>query len=544
MHINLQSQSDFKKLDVLNSNTPQNNTVKVDSSSITLRPYQKECIDSIQQMLSKGTNRVLCSLATGAGKTIIFANLIKELGKRALILVHTHELQKQAEEKIKMILPKACIGFVNAECKEFDQEIVIATIQAAQQPYNLAALEQQLFSVLIFDECHHAVTPGASDLLKKLDFGPKTDKKLIGFTATAFRADGKGLGEAFDAIAYEKTTKELIAEGWLVRPQGFKVATNLDLSRVKKENGDLQAASLSTVMNTPVMNGLVVDAYVNNAAGLKAICFAVNVQHAHDLAQTFNNRGIAAAVVHGKMPTIERENILRDYKEGDLKILTNCAVLTEGFDAPETSCIIMARPTQSLGLYQQMVGRGLRKFPNKNSCIVIDFNERNHSICNVALLLKDAELHAEQGNQNRKQQVKIPAKLNPKLKTALRTYDPLGETFLWNKTDGGYSLQGTSGENLAIETQFNGLYRIAFYKHQRKSIVAQDLNFDYAFGQAEELAKANRKLFVFADKEAKWRNEPITDRQKDVFKRFGYKAGIDKLTRGQASFVMTVMFNK
>lgn len=369
-------------------------------------------------------------------------------------------------------------------------------------------------------------------------------KKLIGFTATAFRADGKGLGEVFDTIAYEKPASELITEGWLVRPQGFKVATDLDLSRVKKENGDFQAASLSTVMNTPVMNELVVDAYIDNADGQKAICFATSVKHAYDLAQAFNNRGVAAAVVHGTMPTAEREKILRDYKEGLLQVLANCAVLTEGFDSPETMCIIVAKPTKSLGLYQQMVGRGLRKFPNKNTCIVIDFNERNHSICNVALLLKDAEPRAEQGNQNRKQQVQIPAKLNPKLKTALRTYDPLGETFLWNKTDFGYSLRGTNGENLAIEAQFNGLYRIAFYKHQQKSIAAQDLTFDYAFGQAEELAKENRKLFVFADKEAKWRNELITDRQKDVFKRFGYTADVDQLTRGQASFLMTVMFNR
>lgn len=504
---------------------------------LSLRPYQKECLEAIKDLHSKGKYRQLVSLPTGAGKTVVFANLIKETGLRTLVLAHTCELLEQSKDKIQMICPSLEIGIVNSQNKQFTTPVVVSSIQSARIPENLLALRAQDFELLVYDECHHACSDGARSVLDVLGFGKGTNQLLVGFSATPFRHDGKGLGEVFDVISYKKTIKEMISEQYLCSPKGLKIATEVDFSSIKTIDGDFQNSSLSLIMDTPEMNKIIVDAYLNHAKGIQTICFTVNVQHAINLAELFRSSGVSSEAIYGTMPLEERISLLNKYRSGEVQVLCNCQILTEGFDAPETACVIVARPTKSKGLYQQMVGRGLRLWPNKRECIILDCIDKSHSICSSAILAMDSEsekISKEENSENKKEIFeKLPEKLNPKLKAAIINFDPLGESFNWEKIGNSYFMRG-AGIQLNIIPQDN-YYNVFLSKGFAEEKIAHGLSFEYAFAAAEDFAKKNRKLFVVSDKEAAWRNLPISEKQKALLRSYRYRGGVDQLTRGQAS---------
>lgn len=507
---------------------------------LNLRPYQKECVESVKEAFSKGKCRQLVSLPTGAGKTVIFANLIKETRLKTLVLAHTNELLTQAKDKINMICPGLDVGIVNGEGKEFDSHIVVSSIQSARQPNTLERLVEKKFDIVIGDECHHFAADTPRNVLNTLGFGKDTSRLLVGFTATAYRNDGKGLGEVFDIVTYQKTIKEMIDDGYLCRPNGIKVATDIDFSKVKTYEGDFQSSSLASLMDTTEINQLIVDSYIEKGEGRKAICFSVTVQHAHNIAYLFRQKGIQAQAVYGEMPKSERDAIIKDYQEGYIQVLCNCQLLTEGFDAPETSCVIVARPTKSRGLYQQMIGRGLRLFPNKKDCLVLDFCDKNHSLCNAAILTDDSEQDEQEEREEKERQKEImerlPPNLNQKLKAALINFDPLGESFSWIQQDGVYFLKGSGNTRLGVVPEGNKLYRVVLASEKGNQTIAASLNFEYAFAAGEDFARENRSVFTVSDKEASWRNLPASEKQIEfIRKTSGCRAGLDRLTRGQAS---------
>ncbi len=505
---------------------------------LTLRPYQLDCLKSIEDHANLGNHRQLVNIATGGGKTIIFANLIKERNQKALILVHTCELLHQAKDKINMVAPYLDVGIVNADRKEFGHEVVVASIQSARVPANLSELKKIGFQLLIADECHHFASDISKNILDALDFGKETNNLLVGFTATAFRNDSKGLGEIFDIISYEMDTRDLIDAGYLCPPSGFKIKTDIDLSKVKRGNGDFQAKSLSAVMNTTEMNHFIVDSYLEKGEGRKALCFTTSVQHAINLSYMFRQREIATQAIYGEMPMCEREAILKDFKEGHITVICNCQVLTEGFDAPNVSCIIVGRPTKSRGLYQQMVGRGLRPYPNKKDCIVLDFCDRNHSICNAGLLLNDSEnIEEDERESARVKEVKesIPPNLNQKLKAAILSFDPLGDAYTWQLDNSIYSLNGSNSSLSIIPNDLDDQYKVIFSTIEGQTILAQGFSFEYAFSVSEEFAKKNESLFVVNDRNAPWRDESISEKQILTFKKRGFIAGVNQLSKGQAS---------
>ncbi len=506
---------------------------------LNLRPYQVECLQAIQDNYVAGERRQLVSLPTGSGKTVIFANLIKRTGARSLVLAHTNELLSQAKDKIKMIAPDLDVGIVNAEHKQFNSPVVVSSLQSARLPKNLNYLKQQKFNLLVADEAHHFAADSPKMVLDELGFSSGSSRLLVGFTATPFRNDEKGLGGIFDVITYQKNTKDLIEAGYLCRPKGIRVATDLDLSKVKISDGDFQATSLSSVMDTPEINQLIVDSYTEKALSRKAICFGVTVQHARNLANLFRSNGIKAKAVYGSMPKTERDKSIDDYRKGKLDVLCNCQLLTEGFDAPETSCIIVGRPTQSKGIYMQIVGRGLRLFPNKRDCLILDFGSKSHNLCSAALLLQDIEKIEAQERQEKKRKKEIlstlPPSLNQKLKSALVEFDPLGESFNWALYDNVYFLKGIDGVNLRIIPTYNERYKVFLTSNKGNQLIADGLNFEYAFATGEDFAKQNRKTFTLSDKEAPWRHLPASQKQIEIIKSKKFRSGLDTLTRGQAS---------
>ena len=496
--------------------------------------------------------RQIIHLPTAAGKTVIFASLIAQAIQqdptiRVLILAFSCDLLSQARDKIHMINSSLDVGIVDASHKEFDRQIVVSSIQSARIPGNLERLQSQGFTICIADECHHFASDTARLVLRELGFDAECTAQgrlLVGFSATAARNDDRGLGEVFERIVYSKSISELIDGGYLVRPSGVKAMTDLDLGKVLlDQSGDYSAASLSDVMDTPEMLDLVVRSFEEKGMGRKrTIAFCTSIAHSEHLAACFRRSGVNACAIHSNLPNNERKAILKRFRDGELEVLTNPLLLTEGFDCPEIDCVIVSRPTKSVGLYTQMVGRGLRLFPGKDDCLIIDFCDKAHSLCSVAILTGDVD--QEKIEIVREKQIeetigKLPPTLNQKLKSALMEFDPIGKSFTWAKEfDGSYSMKGAGEIFLKIIPAENSKYTVIVEGISGSQTLSDGLDFEWAFSTAEDFARENKSRFTISDLNASWRDLPISEKQMAVFRSSGFRSGIGDLTRGQASLII------
>lgn len=309
--------------------------------------------------------------------------------------------------------------------------------------------------------------------LRELGFGAgcaAAGRLLVGFSATPFRQDGRGLAEDFDKIVYSRTIKDMIDSGYLCNPIGHKILTDLDLSKIPTDGGDFAVSALSRAMNTNPLNQLVVEAYLEKASGRKAIAFSTSIAHAETLAARFKACSLRCEAIHSNLPTEERQRLKKTFKEGEIDILVNPTMLTDGYDEPSIEAVIIARPTKSPGLFQQMVGRGLRTYPNKKDCIVLDFGDQAHSLCTLGVLLGDSNKEEEEPYQKDDKleaiENELPLNLNPKLKKAIIDLDLLGESFTWQKDfDGQYYLKSAGGD-LKIIRRADGRYDTIMFRSE------------------------------------------------------------------------------
>ncbi|MFF0080244.1 DEAD/DEAH box helicase [Streptomyces canus] len=342
--------------------------------TFTPRPYQAEAIKALIAGWRGTNNRLAVVLPTGAGKTVVFANLIDELlpqmnGQRALVIAHREELIEQAAAKIRAVRPDLRVGVVKAERDEHqDADVIVASIQTLAVERRRKAIEN--IGVVIVDECHHAAAPSYMTVLDH--FGAWRGLPVAGFTATMTRADG-GLAEVWQEVVFTLDILEMIEDGYLCDVRGKRVIVDgLDLDTVKTRAGDLQDGQLGQALEDSDAGPVVAQAYREHAAGRAGVVFTPTVATAQSMAEAFTAAGIPAAAVWGDMPRDDRAATLARYRAGDVQVLSNCMVLTEGFDAPWTSCAVIARPTKSAGLYCQMAGRALRLFDGKKDALILD----------------------------------------------------------------------------------------------------------------------------------------------------------------------------
>jgi len=342
----------------------------------TLRPYQREAVEAVLSARRSGLRRLVVCLPTGAGKTVIFARLAQIARRGVLVLAHREELVSQAKQKIEHALAgEAIVAVEQAEQRApADAKIIIASIRSLREERLSALLSGRDIGLVIYDECHHAAADDNQRVLRQLGaFDPEWTGTLLGFTATTTRGDGQGLDTVFERIVYSKTLPELIHDGFLVRLNGYRIATDADLSRLSSEGADFAEEELELAVDIEERNALVARAIQELARDRRTIAFCVTVNHARHLSHALNALGVPAGIVHGAMKSDERAKALADFREGRTVVLTNVGVLTEGFDDPGVSCIAMARPTRNEGLYAQCVGRGTRLFEGKNNCLILDF---------------------------------------------------------------------------------------------------------------------------------------------------------------------------
>lgn len=325
----------------------------------SLRKYQTVGLKAVHRSWSEG-ERPMISVATGGGKTVMIAQLLVEVvrnGDRALIIAHTEEIVNQLQSTISNQYGTS-IGIVMGKRNESDAQIIVATRQSLNANRISAILKHGALDVVIIDEAHHATSRNTYGDIVRILTKHNPLMRLAGFTATPNRADKQGTGQKgtlFDGIVYSWSIAEGIKTGFLV--PAVQISGYIPLSDTSTEQWLNHAVS-------------VYEKYI--AKRHYCLAFFDSILKSRLFTQELQARGIRAAHVDGKTPKDERRRIIKAFRSGEIEIVNNMEVLTEGFDAPNASAILLARPTRSLPLFTQIVGRGLRKYPGKEYCLVVN----------------------------------------------------------------------------------------------------------------------------------------------------------------------------
>lgn len=339
------------------------------AAPLILRPYQTACIDKLRASYATGHHAPLFALPTGAGKTVVFSHIVQGASRkqrRALVAVHRRELIRQASAKLDWAgAPHGIIaaGFPS----DADLPVQVGSIQTLAR--RLATLPP--FDLIILDEAHHARAETWQALIEA-----QPQAKLLGVTATPARLDGKGLGVhaggCFDDLVLGPTTAELIDGAYLCQVRCFAPAQRLDLRSVRVVGGDYVREDLADVVNTASICGDAVEQYRRRADHAPALAFCTTIAHAESVAQAFREAGYRAARVDGTMSKPERDSLIDGLGNGTIEVLTSCALIDEGLDVPAVGAVILLRPTKSLVLHRQQIGRGMRPAEGKGALIVND----------------------------------------------------------------------------------------------------------------------------------------------------------------------------
>jgi DNA repair protein RadD len=335
-----------------------------------LRPYQQQGVESIRHAFKSGSKSPLYVLPTGGGKTVLFNYIAANAsarGKRVWILVHRIELIRQTSKK----LHEAGVshGIINPRfTPAYHQKIQIASVQSLVKRVHKIPFKPDL---IIIDEAHHS---NAGTWSKIIEANPQA--RLLGVTATPCRTDESGLGAAsggfYDRMILGPQIYELIRAGYLSQPVVYAPGEAIDLSGIRSRGGDYATDELAALLDKPMITGDAVKHYTRLCPREPAIVFCASVAHAQHVAAQFRDAGYRFYHVDGGMEDEQRQRLLDGLGNGTVHGLTSCELISEGTDIPAVACAILLRPTQSLGMYLQQVGRALRPAPGKERAIILD----------------------------------------------------------------------------------------------------------------------------------------------------------------------------
>lgn len=503
---------------------------------LALRPYQQDALDALAHDARQGLRRLLLHLPTGSGKTIIFSQLTFSRQVPTLILVHRKELVQQAYEKLRMVWPDAPAA-IQRGSRQPTTPIVITTVQTLAR--QLAQADPQRFQLAICDEAHHAVSRSWLQVLNAYGFWPQTprQKLLVGVSATLVREDGLGLENVFQKISATVSLLDLIHAGYLAELRAIRIRSGVRLDGIALHHGDYDEAQLSLAVDTPDRNRLIARAYRKYARNRPAIAFTASIAHAQHLVEAMRGLGIRADWVAGTLSTKERERRKAAFHQGALEVLANAQLLTEGYDEPHVSAVIMARPTKSQALYAQMIGRGTRLYPGKRDCLILDVADvsQTHDLLDVGSMLgKPLEYEEAEAPAGRKASAAGKALSDSKAPVAItgelhgdRVDLFTGSIFRWQREGARYRIAINRQQRIVLQPTVSNPDRFeVWWMHwghspetRQTALTPQPLPIDWAMGVAEDWLREHGGTTIRKDDPT--RDGPPTPKQLELAEELG-----------------------
>jgi DNA repair protein RadD len=336
---------------------------------IVLHQFQQEAVAELERHIAEGRRKLLLIAPTGSGKTVIASELIRRWVaqyRRVLFLAHRREIIMQTSAKLMANGVRHGIVMANVDPRPMEPVQVASIDTLHVRGVRSDAMNLPPADLVIFDEAHRARGRTREHLI-----GLYPNAVLLGMTATPCRGDGRGLGNLFDVMVEAPQIAELIVGGFLVKSRVY-APIDPDLKGVKVQQDDYVISQLAGRMNTAGLVGDLVEHWHIHGEQRRTIAFAVDVAHSVAIRNQFLGAGVPAEHLDGKTPIPERADILARLARSEIKVVSNCMVLTEGWDCPPVGCCILARPTKQMGLYRQMLGRVLRPADGKSDAVILD----------------------------------------------------------------------------------------------------------------------------------------------------------------------------
>jgi ATP-dependent helicase IRC3 len=475
-----------------------------------------------------------------------------------LVLAHRDELIEQAVDKIRSVSPTTDIGVVKAERNECAASVVVASVQTLSRPERLAAFTAQrsmfasaLLETVIVDEAHHAVADTYRRVLDAVGAFRADGPLTLGVTATADRGDGVALAGIWQEIVFERGLLPMIRSGYLCDLRAVRVHIAADFDQVRVRAGDFVAHDIDVAMRAANAPEHVVAAYQQHAVGRKTIVFTPSVRLAHEIAVAFRTAAVRAEALDGETPYDERRLILERFREGETQIVSNCAVLTEGFDEPSVNCVIVARPTRSRSFYVQMIGRGTRIYPGKTDCLIVDLvgASKRHQLVTAASLfglelddLADNSLiNVMMERERREREAQEYAAF---VATQDRLVSESVDLFATHRlnwiadVENRFILPIPPDGTVYLTTEDHQRWNVEVAgKNQPRRVIASDLDLGYAQGTAEDYVRGLGVSWL-VKRDAPWRLQPASEKQLEALRR--WRVAVQPgLTKGEASDLLT-----
>lgn len=545
-----------------------------------LRPFQDEALQVIPRKLQEQVNRQLVVWPTGLGKTVLFSGLPQALNlqTRLMTLVDRDELAQQAMDKLRAWNPGCSVGLEKADVESNGEQLVVASVQTLGRARSnrIKKFKRNEFGVLVIDETHKICTPTYRNIVQHFQVFEDRHRLLLGVTATPNRTDGQPLGEFYQEIVHEYPLLSAIEDGWLAIPRGVRVTTKVNIDSVRTAGGEFQRSSLSHAINTPERNDLIARTWLEKGEDRQTVFFSTDIAHALGIANAFKTYGVAAEAIWGDDPC--RSIKLKAHRQGHLKVLVNCDLLTTGYDDWRISCIGMTRPTKSELLYRQIMGRGLRiqddlpddaqslvlarmiGFPIiKSDCLVLDFVDvcSKHNLMSLPSLFgldPTTDMHGQnilEVLEEKKKKSTPPSPVPPQavppelqLQASTENFDLLNVTYSpeilqlskyqWHKTRPGcYVLLLLNNESVVVMVDLSGRWWVKG-RCFGNDIFKQMNTLEEAIIYADQRVKAygGTSLVSSVKREAPWHSEAPSNGQLYRAKELGITV-LPGMTRGQ-----------
>ena len=547
-----------------------------------LRDRQQLSVDLSHAALLEHS-RTVAVAPTGAGKTCIFSALIKRFLEesptqlKVLVLAHRGELVTQNREKFLRFCPNVTTSVVDADNKDWSGQVVFAMQQTLSRDNNLDNMPA--LDLFVIDEAHHAPAESYQKIITRAE-ELNQDFLLYGVTATPNRGDKKGLGKTFYNCADQIEIGELIASGHLVRPRTYVVDvfdTQVQLKKLKPNNmGEFNEGEVAAILDQEPVNTAVVEKWFELAQGRQTVVFCSTIEHAKHVTNAFSNAGIMAALITGETSKENRAYVLEQLANGIIQVIVNVAVLTEGWDYPPISCVILLRMSSFKSTMLQMIGRGLRIIDNreyeneiKTDCVVLDFG----ASCSLHGKLEEKiDLWREPGKigpqkecpdcehliplsamecafcgyvigakeKEEKERIELFAMLEiDMLEKSKFAWDTLilkdSETLIASGFDAWACIVKDGEHYAAVRGASNKdapLHTEIIYKGDKATAIAKGNDALYEI-ESEEIVRKN----------AKWRLLPASDKQVGIIKNYKAKYELRDLNKGRASSILAFEFN-